>query len=197
MIWIGNCYLICFSPTWRELASRAKFFWVQLPGAFDELASDLQYLIYQSPCSRASIYLPPYIPSVQLPRLFRFCCDSFSLDGPLVKMPVALRTIAPFLRASRHCLRPGSAANPLDFAGRLNLTRSYAVFERTKPHVNIGTIGHVDHGKVRMRKTPTPGFGMPTSVVVLTLATIDHSIRRYHQETVREGAGQLLRIRLN
>ena len=24
-------------------------------------------------------------------------------------------------------------------------------FERTKPHVNIGTIGHVDHGKT----TPT------------------------------------------
>ena len=23
-------------------------------------------------------------------------------------------------------------------------------FERNKPHVNIGTIGHVDHGKVRM-----------------------------------------------
>jgi translation elongation factor EF-Tu-like GTPase len=23
-------------------------------------------------------------------------------------------------------------------------------FERTKPHLNIGTIGHVDHGKVRM-----------------------------------------------
>ena len=22
-----------------------------------------------------------------------------------------------------------------------------AKFERTKPHVNIGTIGHVDHGK--------------------------------------------------
>ena len=26
-------------------------------------------------------------------------------------------------------------------------------FERTKPHVNIGTIGHVDHGKVRMKQT--------------------------------------------
>jgi translation elongation factor EF-Tu-like GTPase len=25
-----------------------------------------------------------------------------------------------------------------------------AKFERSKPHVNIGTIGHVDHGKVRM-----------------------------------------------
>ena len=27
-------------------------------------------------------------------------------------------------------------------------------FERTKPHVNIGTIGHVDHGKVRMFQIP-------------------------------------------
>ena len=23
-------------------------------------------------------------------------------------------------------------------------------FERTKPHVNVGTIGHVDHGKTRL-----------------------------------------------
>ncbi|KAI1175496.1 elongation factor Tu precursor [Nemania sp. FL0916] len=65
-------------------------------------------------------------------------------------MPAALRTIAPFLRASRRCLRTGSAANPLDYAGRLNLARSYAVFERSKPHVNIGTIGHVDHGKTTL-----------------------------------------------
>ena len=70
--------------------------------------------------------------------------------------PAALRTIAPFLRASRHSLRAGSAANPLQYAIRhqknvghaLNFARTYAVFERTKPHVNIGTIGHVDHGKV-------------------------------------------------
>ena len=41
-------------------------------------------------------------------------------------------------------------------------------FERTKPHVNIGTIGHVDHGKVRMKqaldvtvgKKTVPLFGM-------------------------------------
>ena len=25
-----------------------------------------------------------------------------------------------------------------------------AKFERTKPHVNIGTIGHVDHGKTTL-----------------------------------------------
>ncbi|KAI0883230.1 translation elongation factor Tu [Annulohypoxylon maeteangense] len=67
------------------------------------------------------------------------------------------RTLAPFLRASRHSLRTGSAANPLQFAVRqqnvvaaLNITRSYAVFERTKPHVNVGTIGHVDHGKTTL-----------------------------------------------
>ncbi|KAI0145203.1 elongation factor Tu precursor [Xylariaceae sp. FL1272] len=67
-------------------------------------------------------------------------------------MPLALRTVAPFLRASRACIRPGSAANPLEFAGRLNISRSYAaaVFERNKPHVNIGTIGHVDHGKTTL-----------------------------------------------
>lgn len=33
----------------------------------------------------------------------------------------------------------------------LNAARTYAtVFERTKPHVNIGTIGHVDHGKTTL-----------------------------------------------
>ncbi len=31
----------------------------------------------------------------------------------------------------------------------LNLSRGFAAqFDRSKPHVNIGTIGHVDHGKV-------------------------------------------------
>ncbi|MCH8028038.1 MAG: elongation factor Tu, partial [candidate division Zixibacteria bacterium] len=25
-----------------------------------------------------------------------------------------------------------------------------AKFERTKPHVNVGTIGHVDHGKTTL-----------------------------------------------
>ena len=26
-------------------------------------------------------------------------------------------------------------------------------YERTKPHVNVGTIGHVDHGKVGKKGT--------------------------------------------
>ena len=27
-----------------------------------------------------------------------------------------------------------------------------AKFERTKPHVNIGTVGHVDHGKKQQQQ---------------------------------------------
>lgn len=38
------------------------------------------------------------------------------------------------------------------FTGLINIThRSYSVrFDRSKPHVNIGTIGHVDHGKTTL-----------------------------------------------
>lgn len=32
----------------------------------------------------------------------------------------------------------------------MSLNRSFATHERTKPHVNIGTIGHVDHGKTTL-----------------------------------------------
>ena len=46
-----------------------------------------------------------------------------------------------------------------------------AKFEKTKPHVNIGTIGHVDHGKTTLTaaitKTPTrffPNQGVWTTI---------------------------------
>ena len=45
-------------------------------------------------------------------------------------------------------------------------------FERTKPHVNIGTIGHVDHGKT-------------------------HTYRCYHQVPVHEGSGKLRGLRFH
>ncbi|HKK03863.1 MAG TPA: GTP-binding protein, partial [Gammaproteobacteria bacterium] len=32
---------------------------------------------------------------------------------------------------------------------------SKAKFERTKPHVNVGTIGHVDHGKTTLTAAMT------------------------------------------
>jgi elongation factor Tu len=34
-----------------------------------------------------------------------------------------------------------------------------AVFERTKPHLNVGTIGHVDHGKTTLTAAITKRFG--------------------------------------
>ena len=33
-----------------------------------------------------------------------------------------------------------------------------AKFERTKPHVNIGTIGHIDHGKDNTYCSNLKGF---------------------------------------
>ncbi|PHH91226.1 hypothetical protein CDD83_1276 [Cordyceps sp. RAO-2017] len=71
-------------------------------------------------------------------------------------MSTAFRSLAPFLRTARHGLKSGRV-NPLHSAiksqnasGILNIYRTYAVYERTKPHVNIGTIGHVDHGKTTL-----------------------------------------------
>ncbi|GAO17276.1 uncharacterized protein UV8b_03814 [Ustilaginoidea virens] len=71
-------------------------------------------------------------------------------------MSTAFRCVAPFLRTARYGLHKGHV-NPLRSAikhqnasGFLNIYRSYAVFERSKPHVNIGTIGHVDHGKTTL-----------------------------------------------
>ncbi len=33
---------------------------------------------------------------------------------------------------------------------RVPLARSFAKFDRTKTHVNVGTIGHIDHGKTTL-----------------------------------------------
>ena len=35
-------------------------------------------------------------------------------------------------------------------------------FERTKPHVNIGTIGHVDHGKTTLTAAITATLALNT-----------------------------------
>ena len=44
-------------------------------------------------------------------------------------------------------------------------------FERTKPHVNIGTIGHVDHGKTTL-----------TAAITMTLAAIGGSIGKKYDD---------------
>ncbi|MFQ3679028.1 MAG: elongation factor Tu [Pseudanabaenaceae cyanobacterium] len=46
-----------------------------------------------------------------------------------------------------------------------------AKFERTKPHVNIGTIGHVDHGKTTL-----------TAAITMTLAAVGQAAGRRYDE---------------
>ncbi|KAL1977931.1 hypothetical protein VTN31DRAFT_790 [Thermomyces dupontii] len=63
------------------------------------------------------------------------------------------RSINLLLRSSRSSLLRPRTVNPVHhvFASEKLSARSFAtVFERTKPHVNVGTIGHVDHGKTTL-----------------------------------------------
>ena len=46
-------------------------------------------------------------------------------------------------------------------------------FERTKPHVNIGTIGHVDHGKTTLTAAITKFLGMQGKADFVDYSTID------------------------
>jgi elongation factor Tu len=52
-------------------------------------------------------------------------------------------------------VRPRPLAKPVDRGGKINekaaeTAMAKGKFERTKPHVNVGTIGHVDHGKTTL-----------------------------------------------
>ena len=51
-----------------------------------------------------------------------------------------------------------------------------AKFERTKPHVNIGTIGHVDHGKTTLTAAITKYLALKLSLIhicgIITLETM-------------------------
>ncbi|OAG42875.1 elongation factor Tu, mitochondrial [Fonsecaea monophora] len=63
------------------------------------------------------------------------------------------RSVVSLLRTSRYIASPARGVNPVNrvFGHDRFAARAYAtVFERTKPHVNVGTIGHVDHGKTTL-----------------------------------------------
>jgi elongation factor Tu len=49
------------------------------------------------------------------------------------------------------------------------------VFERTKPHVNVGTIGHVDHGKTTLTAAITKVLAMRGKARFTTFAEIDNA----------------------
>ena len=47
------------------------------------------------------------------------------------------------------------------------------IFERNKPHVNVGTIGHVDHGKTTLTAAITKVLGMKSGGKFTSFAEID------------------------
>jgi translation elongation factor EF-Tu-like GTPase len=51
-------------------------------------------------------------------------------------------------------------------------------FERTKPHVNIGTIGHVDHGKTTLTAAITKVLSEHGGAEFSDYADIDKALRR-------------------
>lgn len=53
--------------------------------------------------------------------------------------------------------------------------RFYAVFNRNKPHVNIGTIGHVDHGKTTLTAAITKVLSKSGKANFLDYASIDNA----------------------
>ena len=55
-------------------------------------------------------------------------------------------------------------------------------FERTKPHVNVGTIGHVDHGKTTFNSSNHNRISKNTTVVQLVHST--KSITRQKKKRV-------------
>jgi GTPase len=63
-----------------------------------------------------------------------------------------LRLVAPALSQRSSLARPSSR---LAGIGGSQATRFFANFERNKPHINIGTIGHVDHGKTTLTQAIT------------------------------------------
>jgi len=50
-----------------------------------------------------------------------------------------------------------------------------AKFERTKPHVNVGTIGHVDHGKTTLTAAMTMVLSRKTGTQVRSFDSIDNA----------------------
>ncbi|KAK0752351.1 translation elongation factor Tu [Schizothecium vesticola] len=93
-------------------------------------------------------------------------------------MASTMRSVAPFFRAARSSLGR-NPTNPLISLQRqsrtpaVNLARTYATYERTKPHVNIGTIGHVDHGKTTLSAAITKRLASKGLANFLDYGSID------------------------
>ena len=67
-----------------------------------------------------------------------------------------------------------------------------AKFERTKPHVNIGTIGHVDHGKTTLTAAITKTLAMKGEAEFVDYANIDKAPEAGHNYKTGEDGAQIM-----
>ena len=71
---------------------------------------------------------------------------------------------------------PLTACHPVMFGFKEDvLGMAKKVFERTKPHVNVGTIGHVDHGKTTLTAAITKVLAMKGGAQFLAYDQIDNA----------------------
>jgi elongation factor Tu len=90
----------------------------------------------------------------------------------------ALRLAAPSLRSLSTLCAPRAAAPRATVHASPVLAlpcRLMASFNRTKPHMNIGTIGHVDHGKTTLTAAITKVLAEKGGAVALAYDQIDKS----------------------
>ena len=57
-------------------------------------------------------------------------------------------------------------------------------FDRSKPHVNIGTIGHVDHGKTTLTAAIATRLATVTGGTAKSYAEIDSAPEEKHVESL-------------
>ncbi|KAH0869083.1 hypothetical protein HID58_076105, partial [Brassica napus] len=82
---------------------------------------------------------------------------------------ISLTLSSSFLPSFTSLSVPTSYPHPLRRAFTVRAARGK--FERKKPHVNIGTIGHVDHGKTTL-----------TAALTMTLASMGNSVAKKYDE---------------
>ncbi|CAO3695868.1 unnamed protein product [Rhizopus stolonifer] len=80
----------------------------------------------------------------------RRCVSSYATKSAIISTRTALASGNKFTANLLKGAYTSSAPSRLMFFGRRTMATDNGKFSRGKPHVNIGTIGHVDHGKTTL-----------------------------------------------
>ena len=64
-------------------------------------------------------------------------------------------------------------------------------FERTKPHVNVGTIGHIDHGKTTLTAALVMRSAVKNKITTFKGKKIDDPAKDVYKEIAKGGTDDL------